>query len=206
MPKNEVRLKGPLGKTDQAIMRIYRVISYGSVFFLVAIMLIAFFNVLGEKILHKGIPASTELIKYFHVPTVFLCSGYVTLDRGQTAIDLLSSHFPKGLQKVCSIFSYLLGTVVSAFMGYRGLVQMGKHLSTHARSSTTGFGFPLWPFSLLFAIGFFMLAFSFVWSIVRMYAPQEEIPAGEFESDIPEGEPMLEGQSEVDEKVGGEEA
>ena len=55
-------------------------------------------------------------------------------------------------------------------MGARGIVQMNKFMSTHAKSSTTGVGFSKWPFALIFSIGFFLLAFSFLWSIVRQYA------------------------------------
>lgn len=174
MPIHHQTLKGNLGKVDRTIVSVVRVISYLSAVFLIGIMFVAFFNVLGEKILHQGIPGSTEIVKYLHVPVVFLSAAYVTLDRGQTAIDLLSQHFPKVIRTVTTTFNFLLGAAISVFIGYRGLVQMGKHLDTHARSSVTGFGFPLWPFSLIFALGFFMIAIAFLWSIVRYFAPKEE--------------------------------
>lgn len=176
MPPHHQTLKGNLGKVDRTIVSVVRVISYLSAVFLIGIMFVAFFNVLGEKILHQGIPGSTEIVKYLHVPVVFLSAAYVTLDRGQTAIDLLSQHFPKAIRTVTTTFNFLLGAAISVFIGYRGLVQMGKHLKTHARSSVTGFGFPLWPFSFIFALGFFMIAFAFLWSIVRYFAPKEEEP------------------------------
>jgi uncharacterized membrane protein YagU involved in acid resistance len=52
---------------------------------------------------------------------------------------------------------------------------MGKHINTHAKSSVSGFGFVLWPFSLVFSIGFAMIAITFLWSIVRLYAKKEDI-------------------------------
>jgi TRAP-type C4-dicarboxylate transport system permease small subunit len=111
---------------DSVIVKILRYVSYISGVCLILIMFVAFFNVLGEKILHKGIPASTEIIQYLHIPVVFLACGYVTLDTGHTKIDLLSKHFPK------------------------------------------------WPFALIFAIGFFLLAFSFLWATVRLYVKKPE--------------------------------
>jgi TRAP-type C4-dicarboxylate transport system permease small subunit len=159
---------------DNVIVKILRYVSYISGVCLILIMLVAFFNVLGEKILHKGIPASTEIIQYLHIPVVFLACGYVTLDTGHTKIDLLSKHFPKWLQLACTTIGYLLGAFISGFVGYRGLVQMNKFISTHAKSSTTGTGFAKWPFALIFAIGFFLLAFSFLWAIVRLYAKKPE--------------------------------
>lgn len=180
MPLHNQTLIGGWGKADSIVVKILRGISYVSAACLVLIMLVAFFNVLGEKIFHKGIPASTEIIKYLHVPAVFLCAAYVTLDRGQTAIDLLSAKLPEKVQLVINIFSYALGTAISGFLGYRGVVQMLKHIEVHAMSNVTGFGFPLWPFSLIFSLGLFMLAFSFLWSIVRVVVPKVELePATE---------------------------
>jgi TRAP-type C4-dicarboxylate transport system permease small subunit len=181
MPQKKQELIGGIGKADRIIVQIFKVISYVSAVCLVGIMIVAFFNVLGEKILHRGIPGSTEIVEYLHVPVVFLSAAFVTLDRGQTAIDLISQHFPKWLQNVTSTFCFLLGAAICTFVGYRGFVQMGKHLNTHAMSAVTGFGFPLWPFSFLFAIGFMMIAFSFIWSIVRIYAPKREVEGKENE-------------------------
>lgn len=175
MPLHNQTLVGGWGKADSVIMKVIRYISYVAAVCLVGIMLVAFFNVLGEKILHKGIPMSTEIIKYLHVPAVFLCAGYVTLDRGQTNIDLLSQKFPQKAQDIVNIFSFILGAAISAFVGCRGLVQMSKHIANHVKSSTTGIGFALWPFSLIFAFGFFLLAFSFLWSIVRVVVPKEDL-------------------------------
>lgn len=170
-------------KMDSAVVRVLKYVSYISGVCLILIMLVAFFNVLGEKILHKGIPASTEIIQYLHIPVVFLACGYVTLDTGHTKIDLLSRKFPKGVQTVCTVLGNLLGCFVSAFVGARGIVQMNKFIATHAKSSTTGFGFAKWPFALIFSVGFFLLAFSFIWATVRMFAkkdaPKEKKEAAE---------------------------
>ncbi len=160
---------GLLAKIDHMIVKIIRYVSYVSGVALVGIMLVAFFNVLGEKILKHGIPASTEIIQYLHIPVVFLAAAYVTLDTGHTKIDLLSSHFPKGLQNFFTTVGNVLGAFICGFIGVRGIVQMNKFISTHAKSSTTGVGFDKWPFALIFSIGFFLLALSFVWSIVRQY-------------------------------------
>jgi len=170
---------------DSVIVKIFKYVSYISGVCLVGIMFVAFFNVLGEKIFHKGIPASTEIIQYLHIPVVFLGCAYVTLDTGNTKIDLLSAKFPAGVQKVVNTIGNILAAFISAFVGYRGLVQMDKFISTHAKSSTTGVGFAKWPFALIFSIGFFMLAFSFLWAIVRLYAkkPETAPEASEKEAD-----------------------
>lgn len=163
-------------KMDRVIVKIFKYISYISGVCLIGIMLVAFFNVLGEKIFHKGIPASTEIIQYLHIPVVFLACAFVTVDTGHTKIDLLSSHFPRWLQQLFITIGNLCGTFICGFVGARGIVQMQKFMATHAKSSTTGVGFSKWPFALIFSIGFFLLAFSFLWSIVRQYAKKPADP------------------------------
>jgi TRAP-type C4-dicarboxylate transport system permease small subunit len=158
-------------KIDRIVVKTIRLVSYGSGFCLVAIMLMAFFNVLGEKLFKHGIPTSTETIQYLHVPVVFLAAAYVTLDRGHTRIDLLSSRFPPGLQKTCALAGNLLGIFICSFISYRGFIQTGRFFARHRMSSVTGIGFPLWPFALLFSLGFVLLSLSFLWSIVRQFVP-----------------------------------
>ena len=180
MPLHNQVLKGGLGTVDRWIVKIFKWISYVSAICLVGIMLVAFFNVLGEKILKHGISGSTEIVEYLHVPVVFLSAAFVTLDRGQTAIDLLCAKFPKWLQTVCAAFSYLLGICISGFVAWRGFTLMAKHLAQHTKSAVTGFGFPLWPFSFMFSLGFAMIALAFLWSEVRLFAPKEDVdPAPE---------------------------
>ena len=172
MPNNAPTL---FDRVDNWIVRILKWFSYVSAVCLVSIMLVAFFNVLGEKLRQAGlpvtgIPASTEIIKYLHIPVVFLAAAFVTLDRGHTKIDLLSSHFPKWLQQACTTIGNLVGTGICSIITWRAFIQMGKFIARHKMSSVSGVGFPLWPFALITAVGFALLAFSFLWSIVRQYA------------------------------------
>lgn len=154
-------------RADAAVVAVLRYISWISGVCLIAIMLIAFFNVLGEKIFHYGIPMSNELIQYLHIPVVFLAAAYVTLDRGHVKIDLLSAKLPQRVQWVCTLIGNALGVFICGFISQRGFVQMGKFFTRHKMSSVSGMAFPLWPFALIFSIGFAMFAFSFLWSIVR---------------------------------------
>lgn len=188
------QLTGTLGKVDNVIVKILKYISYVSAVCLVLIMLTAFFNVLGEKIFHKGIPSSTEIIQYLHVPMVFLASAYVTLDRGQTSIDLLYVHLPKVVKDVLLVIGNLIGAFICGFVAYRGMCLMiNKHLKNHIMSSTTSsLAFPLWPFSLLFSLGFFLLAISFIWVIVRAFGPGEMVEVPD-----PNAAPEEEGGQEV---------
>ncbi|QCX33877.1 TRAP transporter small permease [Caloramator sp. E03] len=163
-----------LEKVDRVIVKIIKSISYISGVCLVGIMLTAFFNVLGEKlkvlgIPVSGIPASTEIIQYLHIPVVFLAAAYVTLERGHTRIDMISSKFPTILQKIFNTFGNICGILICAFISQRGFLQMSKYIKRKQMSSVSGIGFPLWPFALILAVGFALLSFSFLWCIIRQY-------------------------------------
>ena len=94
----------------------------------------------------------------------------MTLDRGHTKIDLLSSHFPKAVQQICTTIGNLIGSGICGIVAWRAFVQMGKFISRHKMSSVSGVGFPLWPFALILVIGFVLLALSCLWAIVREFA------------------------------------
>ena len=166
----EGKQEGWFQKTDRIVMKVLWAVSVISGICLIGIMIVAFFNVLGEKILHQGVPGSTEIITYLHVPVVFLAAAYVTLDNGHTTIDLISKHLPKSLQKALATVGYIIACGICLFVGYNGFVRMGELISHHTKSSVSGFGFPVWPFAFLFSAGVILLALSFVWAIVRQYA------------------------------------
>lgn len=159
-------------KVDSVVCRILKYVAYISAVCLVGIMLVAFFNVVGEKLRKiglpvTGIPASTEIVQYLHIPVVFMAVSYVTVERGHTKIDLLSAKFPPMMQKICNIIGYLLAMGVCTLIAWRGWVRMGKFITRHTMSAVSGVGFPLWPFALILVIGFVLLTISFLWAIVR---------------------------------------
>lgn len=162
-------------KADKVIEKTIKGISYLSGICLIGIMLVAFFNVLGEKLRMwgfsvSGVPASTEIIQYLHIPVVFLAAAHVTLERGHTKIDLLSCKFPKEVQKIFNTFGNICGMAICAFISQRGFVQMTRFKMRNQMSSISGVGFPLWPFAMILAVGFAMLSFTFFWSIIREFA------------------------------------
>lgn len=191
--------KSTFEKVDNGVCKVLRTVAWISAICLVAIMLVAFFNVVGEKLRKvglpvTGIPASTEIIKYLHVPLVFLAASYVTVERGHTTIDLLSSKFPAIMQKICNIIGDLLAIGVCSLIAWRGWIQMGKFITRHTMSSVSGVGFALWPFALIMVIGFVLMAVSFLWAIVREivgYKPAP--PADPSAEDAPELEEKEEG-------------
>ncbi len=161
-------------KIDKTIRKILRFFCWASAVALTVIMLVAFINVVGEKLGRagvawaKGIPNSTAIIQYFHIPLVFLAAGYVTLDQGHTRIDLLIQKWPK-VEKVFMAIGHVLGAAISFFIAYRGtFVTLAENLKNHARISTTASSWVAWPFTVCHCLGFFLLGCSFLWALARM--------------------------------------
>ena len=161
-------------KVDQVVRRVLRFFCLLSAVALGVIMFVAFFNMLGEKLGRvgiawaKGIPNSTAIIQYFHIPLVFLAAGYVTLDQGHTRIDLLIQKWPK-VEKIFMLIGHVLGAAISFFISYRGtFVTLASNLELNTRISTTADSWVVWPFTVCHCVGFFLLGVSFIWAFVRM--------------------------------------
>ncbi len=166
-------------KIDRGLVGVIKGVSYVSAVCLVLIMLIAFFNVIGEKLAKLGIPwvggipIAMALIQYLHIPVVFLASAYVTLDRGHIRIDMLSSRFPRAVEKGIVALGNALGAAIAFFISYRAFfVLMVRFFQAKSpiSTSTNFLVIPKWPFAFIHGLGFFLLGISFLWSIVRHYA------------------------------------
>ena len=161
-------------RADKVVRKILHFFCWVSAAALVIIMLIAFINVIGEKLGRagiawaQGIPNSTDMIKHFHIPLVFLAAGYVTLDQGHTRIDLLIQKAPR-VEKVFMAVGHVLGAALSFFISYRGtFVILAEDLRIHKHIGTSASSWLVWPFTVCHCLGFLLLGFSFIWALVRM--------------------------------------
>lgn len=161
---------------DDKVMAFFHLFANISAIALVVILLIAVIDVIGAK-LHKagllwasGISNSTAIIKFCHIPLVFLAVGFVTLDQGHTRIDLICGKFPRWLEKGVLFLSHILGIAISVFIAYGTYTQIFVSDLKFQKtvSGIPGNGMAKWPFTLFFIVGFTLLALSFLWSMIRM--------------------------------------
>ena len=205
-------------KVDLVVKKVLRFFCWLSAVALIVIMMIAFVNVVGEKLRGagvawaKGIPNSNYIIQYFHIPLVFLAAGYVTIDQGHTRIDLLIQKWPR-VEKIAMVIGHVLGAALSFFISYRGVtVTLAKDFAKNIRIASTATSWKAWPFTVCHCVGFFLLGVSFVWALVRMIRfwkypgvnpavhlyPDEHHAPGEGPDAMPD--------AEVSDEKGGEEA
>ena len=158
-----------LVRFDNGIFNVMKWISYVSAACLFVITILSTADVVGNKIFDHGITNATELVTYLNIPVVFLSAAFVQLERGHTHIDLIYTHFPKWAQTVIHTVGNILGVGISAFIGYRAVILTIQKFTSVAKSSSAINSFVIWPFVALIALGFFLMAVAFLWSLVREF-------------------------------------
>ena len=158
-----------LVRFDNGIFNIMKWISYVSAVCLFVITILSTADVIGNKIFDHGITNATEFVTYLNIPVVFLSAAFVQLERGHTHIDLIYTHFPMWAQKLIHTIGNLFGVALSGFIGYRAVILTIQKYTTVAKSSSAINAFVIWPFVALLALGFFMMAIAFLWSLIREF-------------------------------------
>lgn len=186
--KKEGKAPNPaLVRFDNGIFNVMKWISYISAVCLLVITLLSTADVVASKIFNHGITNVTEIVTYLNIPVVFLSAAYVQLERGHTHIDLIYTHFPAWGQKVVHTVGNLLGVGVSAFIGYRAVLSTIQKFSVVEKSSSAASAFVVWPFAVIIAIGFLLMAVAFLWSLVREFVlpPRMEFDPAAAPEDMP---------------------
>ena len=166
MSKSMVTLK----KIDKTFTTICRWISYLVGVALLAIMVLAFADIIAAKFFKSMVPSATEWITYLNVVAVFPAVAFVQLSRGHTNVDFLSEYLPKIVQKGIKILGHLLGALVSFLIGWYGFVNMAGKYQKHEMSSSSALtkgAFQVWPFCLVMSVCCMLLCLAFLWCIVR---------------------------------------
>ncbi len=160
-----------LQRIDQGIYQMMRAFSWISGGAVIAIMLLAFLDVICSKLFSFGIPGATEWITYLNVILVLPTLAYIQLDTGHINVELFSKMNPK-VKTVIRVFSNILGLGCSGFLGICACKLMLSYMERGTMSATSAMAkgaFLLWPFVGVFALGFIVFAISIVWSLVREF-------------------------------------
>lgn len=160
---------------------------------------------LSTKIFSFSLPNGTDWVTYLNIPIVFLAMGYIQVERGNTVVDLVSKKFPTWLQKAVQVFGCLLGAAISAYLAYCEFTLTLDKLSAGTKASSAANSFVVWPFALVIAIGYALVAIAFLWSIFRVILIPPERRQGALIMEIPEKAPVADtteaGEVDVKETV-----
>lgn len=172
-------------KVDKVIFKFMYGVSILAGLSLILAALLCTVDSLSSKIFSFSIPNGTEWVTYLNIPIVFLAMGYIQVERGNTTVDLISKKFPKALQKIIQIFGCLLGFAISAFLAYCEFDLTLDKLQAGSKASSAASSFVVWPFALVIAIGYALVAISFLWCIFRVILIPPERRQGALVMEMP---------------------
>lgn len=178
-------------KIDKVIFKFMYGVSFLAGLSLILAAVLCSVDALSSKIFSFSIPNGTEWVTYLNIPIVFLAMGFIQVERGNTTVDLLSKKFPPVFQKIIQIFSCVLGFAISAFLAYCEFDLTLDKLTAGTKASSAGHSFVIWPFALVIAIGYALVAIAFLWCIFRIILIPPEKWQGAFimPEPAPEGAP-----------------
>lgn len=172
-------------KADRIITRITKWYSMIATICIIVAMVLCVLDVITSKVFNFTISMGVELVTWLLIPIVYTTLAYIQLDGGHINVDLVQKHLPKSVNNVINTINCLLGCALCTFTGYRSWVLAMSYLAKHQKSSLASYGFVLWPFAMLIAIGFFSLAFSYIWTILRMLFKSPEVHLESWEQEEP---------------------
>lgn len=151
---------------DKRAIAVSKGISYISPAFLLCIMFIAVADVISTRFFHASVPHQYQIIQYFAVCTVYLSVAWVQMSRGHTKMGMFLAKMPKIPKMITLIISNSLGATVATMYATRAIALAAEYIRLNETSLDNG-GFPLWPFVVVFAFGYFCLTAAFIICIFR---------------------------------------
>jgi len=144
------------------IMRISKGMVVISCVMLAGMLFLSTADVVGRELLGRPIDGVWEIVSMAFVVCGAFAIGYTQLVRGHIAINILSDKLPPKARNIVYIFSYLVSLVGCALVAWQGWLRMVDYFHKTRGGETVTLGLPIWPFMLIFALGFFWIAVIFV--------------------------------------------
>lgn len=165
-----------LEKVDGVIFKVAKIYSFLGVIAIVIMSLLAVGDILAAKLFASAIPNQYQWVQYLLIVAVFTVMPSIILSRGLMAVDILTKNLPKPVLKAIEFLSYICGTVIFGFLCYRGFILMAKHFAEKTASANQTGAFPIWPFTLIYAVSLVLVSLACLWRAIRTVAASSEKP------------------------------
>jgi len=138
-------------KTKKVIHRLNFYVAFVGMFFIIPLMLLTTFDVIGRKFF-KPIPGAFEISEYILAIFILLGAAYTQQVKGHVGIDFITSRLSPQLRRVCEIFTTLLGLFIITLVIWQGWLE-----GIRERTVSDMLRIPQYPFRLLVAVGGLLL-------------------------------------------------
>lgn len=157
----EMENKTAWQKIDNLLSRVAKWFVYVAAASAGVMMAIAVIDVIGSKFFNRGILGTGEMIEELNIILVFMAVAYVQLDRGHIRIAIIENVLAPWANHILVMFGNLMGIFIFAFMSWRTLVLLKKHILIQV-TKEGAIHFLLWPFSLAMFMGLVLLTIVYV--------------------------------------------
>lgn len=151
------------GQSESRFRRVVRWITEGmviiSAIMLAVMMLISTADVVGRELFLRPIDGAWEIVSMAFIICGAMAIGYTQLVKGHIQINLVSDRLTKRGRAGLFILSYLICLAGCALVTWQGWLRAWDYMHKTVGGETITLGITLWPFMLIFTIGFFWLAF-----------------------------------------------
>jgi TRAP-type C4-dicarboxylate transport system permease small subunit len=127
-----------------------------------AMMFISTADVAGRYFFKHPISGSWELVSYAFIICGALAIGYTQLIKGHIVINIISDRLKPRPQAILYIISNIFCIVGSALVVWQGWLRMIDYVHATRGGVTATLSMPIWPFMLIFVLGFFWLLIVFL--------------------------------------------
>ncbi len=120
--------------------------------FIIPLMLLTTFDVIGRGFFRKPIPGTFELSEYILAVFILLGAAYTQQVKGHVGVDFITSRLSPHAQTICEIVTTVLSLFIIAIVIWQGFVEgIGE------RTVSDMLRIPQYPFRLLVSVGGFLL-------------------------------------------------
>ena len=129
---------------------------------LTAMLVISTADVAGRYFFSHPIEGTFELVSMAFVVCGAFAIGYTQLIKGHININIVSDRLKRRPRAGLYLFSHLVSLAACAMVGWQGWLRMTDYFHKTVGGQTVTIGLPIWPFMLIFSLGFFWVAFIFI--------------------------------------------
>ncbi|MGI9953469.1 TRAP transporter small permease [Moorellaceae bacterium AZ2] len=131
-------------------------VHYVSGAFVVLMTVVTVVHALGRYLFARPVPGMVEMCTFMLVPIIFLAAPYTELQDGHTVIPLILDLMPPKLRAASKALMYILYFALAVLAAWQAWVRAG--VVRRAGYVSTVLGIPHYPFVIMVAVGWVLLA------------------------------------------------
>jgi len=155
---------GPLAWIERLIAFLSRWLNNLGMVFLTILMLVITLDVILRWTVNKPIRGVNELAEFSMLLLIFLTIGFTQVMKGNISVDILFLKFPRKMQAVAEIFTYLLSLGISVLLVWQAMTY-NNYLSNINRVSVI-LKIPVAPIQTVMVVGFSLLCIVFLLQLI----------------------------------------